>query len=88
MTQQQVNAEVDLSEDSNFDTRTHIRLLLSRIAHKNLANAKSILKTRGMESVTTDDILRACLEECQPLDIASLYLENRLKQKGSSICDY
>ncbi|EIL62586.1 hypothetical protein EC5411_17426, partial [Escherichia coli 541-1] len=27
-------------------------------------------------------------EENQPLDLASIYLEHRLKQKGTSICEF
>ena len=76
------------SEDIPFDTRNQVRLHLSRSTHKMLAGAKAILQMRGLEDVAIEDLLRACLEEYQPIDIASLYLEHRLKQRGGSICDY
>ncbi|EBG2148488.1 hypothetical protein FIP36_17230 [Salmonella enterica] len=79
---------VAINEECQFDTRTQVRLQLSRSAHRTLAHAKVILQTRGMESVSTEDLVRACLEEHLPIDLASLFLEHRLKQKGTSICDY
>lgn len=76
-----------VSEEIMFDSRTQVRLHLSRSVHNALTSAKEILNARGVVSVSTEDLVRACLEENQPIDLASLYLENRLKQKGSSICD-
>lgn len=75
-------------EETPFDTRNQVRLHLSRSTHKMLAGAKDILHSRGLEDVSIEDLLRACLEEHQPLDLASIYLEHRLKQRGGSICDY
>ncbi|EFS15912.1 hypothetical protein SF2457T_0171 [Shigella flexneri 2a str. 2457T] len=53
-----------------------------------MTTAKEILETRGLVSVSTEDLVQACLEENQPLDLASIYLEHRLKQKGTSICEF
>ena len=75
-------------DDIPFDTRNQVRLHLSRGTHKMLAGAKAILQTRGLEDVAIEDLLRACLEEHQPIDMASIYLEHLLKQRGNSICDY
>ncbi|MGU6064082.1 hypothetical protein [Enterobacter hormaechei] len=77
-----------VTEDCLFDTRTQVRLQLSRSVHKTLASAKEILQGRGVDSVSIEALVRACLEENQPIDLASLYLENLLKQKGTSICDF
>ncbi|MGE4843493.1 MULTISPECIES: hypothetical protein [Buttiauxella] len=64
------------------------RLQLSKRASTNLNRAKEILNSRGINAVTNEEIIRAYLEEFQPLDIASAYLDNRLKQLSSSICDF
>ncbi|MEM0835918.1 hypothetical protein J4V07_24405, partial [Escherichia coli] len=57
-------------------------------ASRALTTAKEILETRGLVSVSTEDRGQACLEENQPLGLASIYLEHRLKQKGTSICEF
>ncbi|MGV7963781.1 hypothetical protein QPK13_22770 [Photorhabdus tasmaniensis] len=82
------NTHQNVPDEGHYDTRTQVRFQLSRSAHRTLASAKEILENRGMECVSTEDLVRACLEENQPLDLASLYLEHRLKQKGTSICEY
>jgi len=70
------------------ESSSQVKIQLSRHATRALATAKEILETRGLESVSTEDLVRACLEEYQPLDLASIYLEHRLKQKGTSICEF
>ncbi len=75
-----------VTEDCLFDTRTQVRLQLSRSVHKTLASAKEILQGRGVDSVSIEDLVRACLEENQPID-CSLYLENLLN-RSTSICDF
>lgn len=75
-----------VTEDCLFDTRTQ-----SQITIQVEAFIKRWLKKfyrKGVDSVSIEDLVRACLEENQPIDLASLYLENLLKQKGTSICDF
>lgn len=70
------------------ESSSQVKIQLSRNATRALTTAKEILETRGLESVSTEDLVRACLEENQALDLASIYLEHRLKQKGTSICEF
>ncbi|EGH2839870.1 hypothetical protein J6187_004473 [Salmonella enterica] len=74
--------------DALCESNSQVKIQLSRSASRALMTAKEILETRGLESVSTEDLVRACLEENQPLDLASIYLEHRLKQKGTSICEF
>ncbi len=46
-----------VTEDCLFDTRTQVRLQLSRSVHKTLASAKEILQGRGVDSVSIEDRL-------------------------------
>ena len=74
--------------DTLCESSSQVKIQLSRSASRALTTAKEILETRGLESVSTEDLVRACLEENHPLDLVSIYLEHRLKQKGTSICEF
>lgn len=74
--------------DALCENSSQVKIQLSRSASRALMTAKEILENRGLESVSTEDLVRACLEENQPLDLACIYLEHRLKQKGTSICEF
>ena len=73
--------------DALCENSSQVKIQLSR-SSRALTTAKEILETRGLVSVSTEDLVQACLEENQPLDLASIYLEHRLKQKGTSICEF
>ncbi|EHK7513444.1 hypothetical protein ICF94_004217 [Escherichia coli] len=74
--------------DALCENSSQVKIQLSRSTSRALTTAKEILETRGLVSVSTEDLVQACLEENQPLDLASIYLEHRLKQKGTSICEF
>ncbi len=56
-----------VTEDCLFDTRTQVRLQLSRSVHKTLASAKEILQGRGVDSVSIEILCEPVLKRTSQL---------------------